>query len=211
MKRFSRTVSVSDVLILAFAAVALFLVEPAHCETPGIALLLQQTPSQGGIVSPELGVHHYEPGSAITLIAVPKPGYQFVYWLGDVLDPTANKTTAYLEKPKIIIAVFRQVEDDQLVVGQNTTPSGGGGSGAFVSPGPTISAAGSRTGGGGGGDQPDNPMPPTERDDPFPPDDPPFPPDDPPFPPGNPTVPEPATGVLLTLGGLALLRKRRAE
>jgi len=195
------------ILIVAFAAVAIFLIQPAYCQTGGVALLIQQTPSQGGLVSPDLGVHHYDSGAAVTLIAVPRPGYQFVYWLGDVLDPTASKTITYLDKPKIIVAIFTQVEQGQLVVGQGV-PSGGGGD--FISPGEPISPSAARTG-GGGGSTPDSPeKPPTEgTPDPDPPDDPPLPPDDPPLDP--PDVPEPATGLLLTLGGLALLRKRTGQ
>lgn len=193
------------ILILAFAAVVLFLVQPAHCQTGGIALLIQQTPSQGGLVSPELGVHHYNSGSEVTLIAVPRLGYQFVYWLGDVLDPTASKTIAYLNKPKIIVAVFEQVEQGQMVVGQSV-PSGGGGGGDFIASGEPISPSAARSG-SAGSPRSSPEKPPTEgTPDPIPPDDPPLPPDEPPIDP--PEVPEPATGLLLTLGGLALLRKR---
>lgn len=193
------------ILIVAFAAVAIFLIQPGHCQTGGVALLVQQTPSQGGLVSPEVGVHHYDSGSEVTLIAVPRPGYQFVYWLGDVLDPTASKTIAYLDNPKIIVAVFTQVEQDQMVAGQGV-PSGGGG-GDFISPSEPISPTAART--GGGGSLPDSPKPPTEGTPDPPPYDPPPPDDPPPFDP--PDVPEPATALLLTLGGLALLRKRTAQ
>ncbi|MBN2137603.1 MAG: PEP-CTERM sorting domain-containing protein [Sedimentisphaerales bacterium] len=186
-------------------------------------LLLQQTPAQGGVVSPSIGVHRYASDAEVTLIAVPKPGYKFVYWLGDVLDPTSNKTTAVLSKPKIIVAVFEQVDSGQLIVGQNT-PTGGGGGGDFTGSAGSFSAAAPRSSGGSPGTPTSKPKPPTEGDDPdpLPPDDPPNPPDDPLDPPDDPfdppddpldppDVPEPATGLLLTLGGLALLRKRGAK
>lgn len=225
-------------LVLAFLVFGLFPSGRAYCREGGIALLLQQTPSQGGTVSPDVGVHRYDAHEKVTLVAVPKPGYNFIYWLGDVLDPTASKTTALLDEPKVIVAVFQRVDDDQLVVGQTATrlPAVGGGASSFSSSSPSVS------GGGGGGSSPpgDNPDQPTEGDpppdgppdlpgdpgdtpdnpfdppdDPFdPPDDPydpPFdPPDDPFNPPDPPEVPEPATGLLLTLGGLALLRKRKS-
>jgi len=219
----------SPFLILSITAFALFLPGPAQCQTPEIALLLQQTPSQGGIVNPQIGVHHFVLDTEVTIIAIPKPGYQFLYWLGDVLDKTANKTTTRLDKPKIIVAVFQQVDQDQVVVGQNRATAGGGGGSVFTSGRPITSGAPSRRGGGGPSGNP-----PTEGDDPVPPDDPPIPPDDPPIPPDDPPippedppippddppippddpppeVPEPATGILSTLGGLALLKKRRAQ
>ena len=203
--------------VLAFLVFGLFPAGLAYCQEGGVALLLQQTPSQGGMVTPDIGVHHYDVGAEVTLVAVPKLGYYFVYWLGDVLDPTASKTTAFLSGPKIIVAVFQQVEDDQLVVGQNATlrqPSLDGG--AL----PSYSAYGG--GGGGGGTPPgDDPDTPTEEGDPppddplDPPDDPLDPPDDPLDPPDDPLdppdVPEPATGLMLTLGALALLKKHRAS
>ena len=209
-------------LVLASLVFGLFPTAPAYCQEGGVALLLQQTPSQGGTVSPAIGVHRYDADAEVTLVAVPRPGYSFIYWLGDVLDPTANKTTTLLDKPKVIVAVFQQVDDGQLVVGQNATVrSSGGGGGGSSSP---LSPSASRVGGGGGGSPPPgDDSPPTEGDPPpdYSPDYPPGPPDDPFDPPDNPfdppdgpfdppEVPEPATGLLLTLGGLALLRNRRS-
>ena len=189
-------------IVLAFFALGLFSADSALCRAESHSLLLQQMPSQGGIVSPEIGVHHYSSDeSQVTLIAVPQPGYQFVYWLGDVLDPTANKTTALLNESKVIVAVFQRVEEGQLIVGQNVPTGGGGGGGSFSSGSP-ISPAVNRTRGGGGyssgGGGASTPTPPTtEGDDNDPPDDP-------------PGTPEPATGLMLTLGAAALLRKRKA-
>lgn len=196
-------------IVLAFFALGLLSADSALCRAKSYSLLLQQMPSQGGIISPEIGVHYYSSESQVTLIAVPQPGYQFVYWLGDVLDPTANKTTALLNESKVIVAVFQQVEEGQLIVGQNV-PTGGGGGGSFSSGSP-ISPAVNRTRGGGGSPNSSGgstPTPPGEGDPGLdPPDNPPGPVDPPVDPPG---VPEPATGLMLTLGAAALLRKRRA-
>lgn len=229
MKRISPISIVS--LVLAFFLLGLLPGGSALCRAQSHALLLQQTPSQGGVVSPQIGVHHFSSDSEVTLIAVPKPGYQFVYWLGDVLDPTANKTTTILDEPKIIIAVFETVEEGQLIVGQNVIASGGGGGGTFRSSSsvsPAMNRTSRRSSGGPGGSTPgggiitppgdiDDPgeadpgLDPDDTDDPFDPFD---PPDTPVDPPGDPTdppdVPEPATGIMLTLGAVALLRKRRA-
>jgi len=155
-------------LVLASLVFGLFPTGPAYCQEGGVALLLQQTPSQGGTVSPDIGVHHYDADAEVTLIAVPRPGYNFIYWLGDVLDPTANKTTALLDKPKVIVAVFQQVDDDQLIVGQSASVrrAGGGGSSSSLSP------SASRGGGGGGSSPRGDPTPSTKESDPTP-DDPP--------------------------------------
>lgn len=95
-------------VILAVAVFFCGLLEPAYCETNGPVLLLQQTPLRGGTITPGAGVHHFEPNTSVTLMAVPQPGYQFVYWLGDVGDPTSNRTTVYLDAPKIVVAVFER-------------------------------------------------------------------------------------------------------
>jgi len=135
---------ISGTLVLALLVFGLFPTGSAYCQGGGVALLLQQTPSQGGTVSPDIGVHRYDSDVEVTLVAVPKPGYNFIYWLGDVLDPTASKTTAFLDEPKVIVAVFQQVDDDQLAVGQSTTVRrAGAGSSSSSSP--------SASGGGGGG------------------------------------------------------------
>jgi len=222
MKRISPISIVS--IVFAFLAIGLLSADSALCRAGSYSLLLQQTPSQAGIISPEIGVHHYSSESQVTLVAVPQPGYQFVYWMGDVVDPTSNKTTAFLNESKVIVAVFQKVDDGQLIVGQNVPTGGGGGGGSFSSPsssfssggGPSISPAASRVGGtseSSSGEGEDTSTPSSVEDSPGPvlPDDPPGPPEMPVLdPPPAPGVPEPATGLMLVLGAAALLKKRRA-
>jgi len=118
-------------LISAIAIIVCWLFAPAYCQTPDVALLLQQTPSKGGAITPIAGVHHFELNSQVTLTAAPKPGYQFLYWLGDVSDPGAIKTVVYLDKPKIIIAIFGRTENGKLVEEEGLSfGSGGGGGGS---------------------------------------------------------------------------------
>lgn len=118
-------------VVLAITIITGGWLAPAYCQTPDVALLLQQTPSKGGAITPIAGVHHFELNSEITLTAAPKPGYQFLYWLGDVSDPAATKTVVYLDKPKIVIAIFEQTENGTLVeeVGLSFGGGGAGGSG----------------------------------------------------------------------------------
>ena len=190
MKRNNSIFIGSQTVILTLAVVLFGLFEPAYCETDGTALLLRQTPPQGGKITPSVGVHHFEPYAGVTLTAVPKPGYHFVYWLGDVSDPTANSTIVYLDTPKIVIAVFERVEYDFLAAEESPQGSPVGG----------MSSSGadySRRGGGGTVRRPSPPSPPPKEEEKD-------------FPVPEP-IPEPATGVLLVLGSFFAFVKHRAK
>jgi hypothetical protein len=93
------------------------------------ALMLQQTPVDGGSVSPDIGVHNISANGAVTVTATPKPGYQFVYWLGDVAEPTSNSTVISLDAPKIVVAVFQRSEYELPFAAAGAQASGGGGGG----------------------------------------------------------------------------------
>ena len=77
-------------IIAAVAIIMCGLIVPAYCQTKDVVLLLEQTPVKGGKITPDAGVHHFKPDSEVILTAVPKPGYKFIHWLGDVSDATAN-------------------------------------------------------------------------------------------------------------------------
>jgi hypothetical protein len=184
-------------VVLAILVIAVVSFEPAYCEPSEIALMLQQTPAGGGEITPARGVHRFDLNIDVTLTAVPKPGYRFVYWLGDVSDPTVSTTTVYVDAPKIIIAVFERAEYEFPEEIERATGSYGEGSIA----GP---AADYSRGGGGGAikwrssgrhgrkppEEPEEELPdflvPNQNADFFVP----------------PAIPEPATVVLLGLGSL---------
>lgn len=171
----------------------------ASCYANSNALLLQQTPSKGGVVTPDVGVHHLDQNSEITITAIPKPGYRFVYWMGDVADPTARTTFAYLDRPKIIIAVFERNVYESLAMSEmvSSAPTGGlkNGSADFY-------AGGGISGGGGRRPRKRYPPPPPPQSDPFP-----VPGDDLDLQP----IPEPMSGILLALGGWLAMAKRKKK
>lgn len=162
---------------------------PLPCQAQEVVLLLNQTPAKAGEISPGAGIHHFKPGSEIVLTANPKPGYQFVHWLGDVSDATASKTVVYLNKPKVIVAVFEQTEYGS----KDILPGAGGGGGGGLMPTAMnfFPQGGISAGGGGGGGKPQSgPVVFNNKT--------------------TPEVPEPATGVLMVVGGLLAFARRRA-
>ncbi len=91
---------------------------PAWC-LPNVELMLEQSPSDGGRITPGIGVHSFIPNTQIEVTAVPQQGFQFAYWLGDVSDPTACTTSVHLNDSKAIVAVYEPMapvpgEDEDL-------------------------------------------------------------------------------------------------
>ena len=139
--------------------------------------------------------------------------YQFVVKrrsgiAGDVSDPTKNSTFAYLDTPKIIIAVFERIKyqfsaEEGLALNipaESTIRSladrarGGGG------------GIGERPHERGGGESKEKKEPPLDEDFPD------FPVSDKPdedFP--VPEVPEPATGIMFLLGTLLVFARNRRQ
>jgi hypothetical protein len=175
-------------IILVIAIIACGLTIPAYCQTKDIVLLLEQTPVKGGEITPVAGVHHFKPGTEVMLTAVPKPGYKFIHWLGEVSDATASSTVVYINKPKVIIAVFEQAEHGISADGDGLSAGGGGGQGSMF---PTALDL-SRPGGFSGGSEKAKPQKQiyfVKEKKP------------------TPEVPEPATGLLLVLGSLFTLKR----
>jgi len=191
MKRGAATFVGRRRLAWAAAIVVWGLFAAADCQAQEVLLLLEQTPVKGGDITPIAGVHHFKPGSEVVLSASPKPGYQFVHWLGDVSDATARSTVVYLNKPKVIVAVFGQTEHGS----KDILPAAGGGggrSGLMPTAGKFFPQGGISPAGGGGGKPQPGPVTyvlDTKKT--------------------TPEVPEPATGVLLVVGSLLAFARRR--
>lgn len=173
-------------IILALAIGVLGLFTPIDARAKEVMLLLKQNPVKGGDISPIPGMYHLEPDSRVKLTAVPKPGYRFLHWLGDVGDPSATKTVVHLNKPKIIIAVFEQ--NDGLCKPGGVPIGGGGGVGLLPTPVDFRKPGGFNAGGGSTRTQPISYV---IRN--------------------NEPVPEPATGLLILVGGFLILRQRRSR
>ncbi len=152
----------------------------------GYALLVQQSPPDAGMVTPGSGVHKKPIGETVTLSAVPKPGYRFMYWLGDVENSSALDTTISINSPKMVVAVFaREDHDDLPGLGMIDGDHYQGPNRYYnpVNPAAAVSPASSDY------STPDYPDYPEDPDDPVP-------------------VPEPTTILLLGLGAMVTLRRR---
>ena len=173
----------------------LCLAVPAYCDQDGTALMLEMSPSEGGYLNIVPGVYTYDRFAEVTLTATPKPGYQFVYWLGNVTNATTGTTTVLLDSPKMVIAVFERSKFETVEL-ESDYMGGGEGSGGLV---PSRGESGSALEDVGGNMQPPGqhlpkiphnvPVPGKGEGD---------------FP-----VPEPATVTLLFAGFLMLAKSRR--
>ncbi len=197
--------------------VAAALSTQAFCqnEIDEYVLMIQQTPVGAGRITPATGVHNFTINEKITITAMPKPGYLFLYWLGSVDDMTTNRTTVLIDAPKIVIAVFERAEFALLT--ELETIRTGAGRGGLSNRGDGF--------GMGRAIRPRVPRVPREPpeipdfvfdDVPVPDADPedelPIPEDDFPIPDDEEFVPEPATIILLGFGtALARIRKNKKQ
>ena len=162
----------------------------------GYCLLIEQSPIDAGKITPQSGIYNAELDEVVVLRAIARPGYQFVYWLGDVTDPTTNETTILMDSPKIVIAVFERSTFELPIEGGIVSGIGRGG----LRRRPDFSPRGM------GGAAPNVPPPiePPEPPEPlyyeFP-----VPEND------NEEIPEPATMILLGLGIVPLVVRRRGS
>lgn len=180
-KFYARMLSVLVFLLTACIAVAQ--------DDTGYALLLQSSPQEAGSITPGNGVHKVQVGQTVELSAVPRQGYRFLYWLGDVGAVGTIRTTVQLDSPKMVIAVFERERFDDL---KDANIIAGSAEGGMIGSGNSISSGGSISGGSYPIINPTpGPTPPLDDDD--------FPvPDD---------IPEPTTMLLLGLGVFLIKKK----
>lgn len=174
---------------------------PVLCQATEVTMILRQSPADGGILHPDPGLHYYGVKAQVFLAAIPNPGYEFICWLGDVSDPAANRTVVYLDKPKIIIAMFERIEYNTSFMGEGAAAGSGGG---YISGGGLINAADF---GGAGPSRlqtaaPSGARPRRTRYETSEPSEPPGP--------VEPPIPEPATAVLLLAGGWVALTRHQS-
>lgn len=176
-------------MILCMAALGLAMPCPAQTDS-GYALIIEKSPYDGGVVTPGTGVHKFGLNQMVTLTAEPKPGYRFLYWLGDVTEMTCNYTSVWVDSPKIVIAVFERTEFE-LPEEDGLSSSGGAGADEAIGVGSGW-YMGSGISTGGGYSQRYYYNPPSDNDSG-----------------GEQSIPEPATLILLGLGSTWTLAFRR--
>ena len=119
----------------------------AAVQENGTALMLEASPVEGGYLNIATGVHSYDIYSDVTLKATPKPGYQFVCWLGSVSNSVTSSTTVFLNSPKMVIAVFER-DEFETPGAEGGDMVGGGSEGGMVPSGgssdSSLEDAGSR-------------------------------------------------------------------
>ena len=184
----------------------------AAASAGGYSLLIQSSPPDAGVVEPGMGIHKIQMGQTVALSATPKPGYRFLYWLGDVSSTSGADTTISIDSPKLVVAVFtREGFEDELPGPGILNGEYSGGGGGYQNPIQSSGSGGSFVSGNfenGSGFR--SPVIPNEPDDAI--DDIPVPgdKDDDDIPvPGDNEIPEPATIVLLGLGSGFLLKQRK--
>jgi len=168
-----------------------------------MTMLIQVSPPGAGIVTPGEGVHQFSAGSQVSLNATANEGYQFVHWLGDVLEPGKINTLSILDTPKILIAVFERSTFEFSIFEQPSQASIGAGSAI-----PSTPIIGGNRGGGlirrgrssrfiprrpdnGEEEEPEFPVPDEPEDFPV------------------PEIPEPASGGMFLLGTLMVIMRRK--
>jgi hypothetical protein len=190
MKRNNSKSGCSAVIVCCAALLFCCFSAQAAVQENGTSLMLEMSPAEGGQLNIPTGVHAYDMYADVTLKATPKPGYQFVCWLGSVSNSVTSSTTVFLNSPKMVIAVFERNEYETPGA-ESFTMVGGGGEGGGMMRSEGLS---------GPSDVSPSPRPPhTPHYHPY----------NPPLPPPPVPTPEPATVALFFTGFLMIVNRRK--
>ena len=74
-------------------------VQPANSGTYSVTLLAGE--------KPYLTAECYTPGSVLAIDVIPRPGFQFVQWMGDASGTAGSKVVTVNDKALSITAIFR--------------------------------------------------------------------------------------------------------
>ncbi len=88
-----------------------------------VTLEMKVYPQGSGTTSPSIGLHTYEKGETVNIVAEPEQGYQFVKWEGPVADPYSSSTTITMHENKIVKAKF---EESHVTLQMMVYPEGSG-------------------------------------------------------------------------------------
>ncbi|MEN6308054.1 MAG: PEP-CTERM sorting domain-containing protein [Anaerohalosphaeraceae bacterium] len=100
--------------VLVFLFLVSLVMPVMAAEDAGYSLLLQPSPVDGGSIAPGNGVHKVQIGDQIKVVAVPRTGYRFLYWIGDVGEVGTAQTTVQMNSPKLVVAVFEREQFEDL-------------------------------------------------------------------------------------------------
>ncbi|MBE0535135.1 MAG: hypothetical protein IH624_05645, partial [Phycisphaerae bacterium] len=133
----------------------------AHADQAELySLMIQQSPVDAGLVTPEVGIHRIPMGDQVMLQAVARPGFRFLYWLGDVSDSSTDQAVVVIDAPKIVVAVYGRLEHELVIGGGGSAEADSradrtGGLGDIDAPSvggaSSLTASAGFTGGGRGG------------------------------------------------------------
>jgi hypothetical protein len=175
------------------AALLFYFPAQVFSQEDGTSLMLEMSPPEGGYLNVIPGVHVYDMYAEVALKATPKPGYQFVCWLGSVNESVMSSTSVFLDSPKMVIAVFERTKFEMAGI-EESADTGNGGGGGLVRSGGLSDTTLNNSVSGTHTEEFDNNFPRI--------------PDDVPVPPGE-EVPEPATITLLFTGFFILAKRRK--
>jgi hypothetical protein len=127
--KYGNTKSWSCAAVVCCAALLFCFSAQVLGQEDGTSLMLEMSPPDGGYLNIKSGVHTFDRFAEVALKATPKPGYQFVCWLGSVAETSNGSTSVFLDSPKMVVAVFERTRFEMA----GTEQQGGGADAASTS------------------------------------------------------------------------------